>query len=323
MEANARVLMAAIVRPPSISWMEIFKRTWKEAEQDDVFGRAAQLSYYFFLAVFPLMICMLAVLGFLSSVGQHIREALLYYLGGMLPGTAFEVIQTTLTQISPEHAGTKVSLGLLFSLWSASAGMSAMMDTLNAEHEVREGRSFIRRNAIAIGLTVAASLLILAAIAMIVAGGPTAEAFTGGIVSLLLKVIAWPIATGLVLLGFALIYFFAPDIKEQKWHWVTPGSVAALILWLLVSFALKIYLHFFDRYSLTYGSLGAVAILLLWFYLSGLAVLFGGEINTVIEHAAAAEGVPDAKLKGEKAPGDAESKTNRQRLAQQSRSTHA
>jgi membrane protein len=91
-------------------------------------------------------------------------------------------------------------------------------------------------------------------------------------------------------------------VKEQKWHWITPGAIAGVALWLAVSFALKAYLHFFDRYSATYGSLGAVIILLLWFYVSGASLLFGAEINSVIEDAAAAEGQPEAKLKGEKAP---------------------
>ena len=119
---------------------------------------------------------------------------------------------------------------------------------------------------------------------------------------MIIKIAQWPVAIALVLLGFALVYFFAPDVKEQKWHWITPGAIIGVALWLAASFALKIYLHFFDRYSATYGSLGAVIVLLLWFYVLGASLLFGAEINSVIEDAAAAEGHPDAKFKGEKAP---------------------
>lgn len=294
--------MLAIVKPPSISWTEVFKRTWKEANEDDVLGRSAQLAYYFFLALFPLLICVITVLVVLAGKGAHVQEAVLDFLSSVLPRSASTLVQKTLTEVDQAHATSKLSIGLVFSLWSASAGMSAIMDTLNAEYEVHEGRSFIKRNAVALGLTLAVAILLIAAVTIVLAGGPTAEAFSGGMVKTAIKIAQWPVAIALVLLGFALVYFFAPDVKEQKWHWITPGAICGVALWLAVSFALKIYLHFFDRYSATYGSLGAVIILLLWFYVSGASLLFGAEINSVIEDAAAAEGEPDSKLKGEKAP---------------------
>jgi membrane protein len=294
--------MPAIVKAHSISWTEVFRRTWKEANEDDVFGRSAQLAYYFFLALFPLLICVIAVVGVFAGKGAHVQDVVLNFLASVLPGSASTLVQKTLTEVDQGHAASKLSIGLVFSLWSASAGMSAIMDTLNAEYEVHEGRSFIKRNAVALGLTLAVAILLIAAVAIVLAGEPTAEAFSGGIVKMVIKIVQWPVAIALVLLGFALVYFFAPDVKEQKWHWITPGAISGVALWLAVSFVLKIYLHFFDRYSATYGSLGAVIILLLWFYVSGASLLFGAEINSVIEDAAAAEGEPDAKSKGEKAP---------------------
>lgn len=294
--------MPAIVKPASISWTEVFERTWKEADEDDVFGRSAQLAYYFFLALFPLLICVVTVLGILAGKAAHVQDAVLDFLAGVVPGSASTLIQKTLTEVNQAHATSKLSISLVFSLWSASAGMSAIMDTLNAEYEVHEGRSFIKRNAVALGLTLAVAVLLIGAVAIVLAGGPTAETFSGGMVKIVIKVVQWPVAIALVLLGFALVYFFAPDVKEQKWHWITPGAIAGVALWLVASFALKAYLHFFDSYSATYGSLGAVIILLLWFYVSGASLLFGAEINSVIEDAAAAEGEPDAKAKGEKAP---------------------
>src|ERR1700694_5951611 len=294
--------MPAIAKPRSISWTEVFKRTWQEANEDDVLGRSAQLAYYFFLALFPLLICVIAVLGVFAGKGAHVQEAVLDFLGNLLPGSAATLVQKALTEVDQAHSISKLSIGLVFSLWSASAGMSAIMDTLNAEYEVHEERSFIKRNAIALGLTLAVAILLIAAVAIVLAGGPTAEAFSGGIVQIVIKVVQWPVAIALVLLGFALVYFFAPDVKEQKWYWITPGAIIGVALWLAVSFALKIYLHFFDRYSAAYGSLGAVIILLLWFYVLGASLLFGAEINSVIEDAAAAEGAPDAKLRGGKAP---------------------
>ena len=293
--------MAAITKPESVSWKDILRRTFKEANQDDILGRSAQLSYYFFLALFPMLISIIAVMSVFGHA-DYMRQKLLDFLSIALPGSASELIQKTLLEVIQGAGGLKMSFGILFSLWSASAGMSAIMDTLNAEYEVSEGRSFIRRSATALGLSIACATLMMCAVTIVLAGGSTAQAFSFGMYSVLLRVALWPIALGLVLLAFALIYYFAPDIKDQKWHWVTPGALVGLALWLLVSFALKAYLHYFDRYSATYGSLGAVIVLLLWFYLSGASVLMGAEINSVLENAAADAGEPDAKHEGEKAP---------------------
>jgi membrane protein len=115
-----------------------------------------------------------------------------------------------------------------------------------------------------------------------------------------------PVVLLFVLLAFALIYYFAPDVREQKWYWITPGSLAGVGLWLLVSFIFRLYLRYFDSYSLTYGSLGAVIILMLWFYITGAAILIGGKVNAEIENAAARAGVPGAKMHGEKEPDEEE-----------------
>ncbi len=293
--------MPSIKKPANVSWKEIFVRTFKEAGEDDVLGRSAQLSYYFFLALFPMLISIISVMSAFGHADST-RAALLGFIATVLPGSASELIQKTLTEVIQGAGGLKMSFGIIFSLWSASAGMSAIMDTLNAEYEVSESRSFFRRNATAIGLSIAFAILMVCAVTIILAGGSTAQALAGGSYSTLLRIALWPIALALVLLGFALIYFFAPDVKDQKWHWVTPGALIGLALWLVASFALKVYLHFFDRYSATYGSLGAVIVLLLWFYLSGASVLMGAEINSVLENAAAQAGEPDAKLEGEKVP---------------------
>ena len=197
-----------------------------------------------------------------------------------------------------------MSFGIIFSLWSASAGMSAIMDTLNAECEVSESRSFIRRSATAVGLSIACAMLMVCAVTIVLAGGSPAQAFSFETSSVLLRVAMWPIALALVLLAFTIIYYFAPDVKNQKWHWITPGAVVGLTLWLVVSLALKLYLHYFDRYSATYGSLGAVIVLLLWFYFTGASVLMGAEINSVLENAAADAGEPDVKHEGEKVPNE-------------------
>ena len=291
----------ASIKPAGISWYEVIRRTWASAMEDDVLGRSAQLSYYFFLALFPALICLLALLKLFAASGEPLRVGFLQFMTNLMPGSASQLVEQTLREITQSSAKSKIPIGILFSLWSASAGMSAVMDTLNGQFKVPETRSFVRRNLTAIGLTVGCAFLLLASLAIVLAGGPVADAFSHGISTALIKIVQWPTAFALMLFGFALIYFFAPD-KEQKWHWVTPGAICALFLWLVVSLALKIYVHFFNTYSATYGSLGAVIILLLWFYLTGTAVLLGAEINSVLEDEAAQEGDPKAKMKGEKTP---------------------
>src|SRR4029077_14151766 len=186
------VAMASIVKPRWISWKEVFRRALKEASEDDVLGRSAQLSYYFFLAIFAMLLSMIAVLGVFAEAGESIKHGMLGFLAEVLPGSATELIQKTLDEVSQSHAGSKLSLGPIFSLWSASAGISAIMNTLNAEYQVRESRSFIRKNAIAIGLSVASASLILSAVTIVLAGGPVTAAFSHGIFSIFLKILQWP-----------------------------------------------------------------------------------------------------------------------------------
>jgi membrane protein len=135
-----------------------------------------------------------------------------------------------------------------------------------------------------------------------IADGLAASYGFGAVFTVGWKILQWPIVLVFLLLGFELIYYWAPDLRDQDWKWVTPGSVAALALWLLVSLGFRLYLHFFDSYSKTYGSMGAVIVLMLWFYLTGASILIGGEINSDLEDAAARKGAPEAKKKGEKNP---------------------
>jgi membrane protein len=220
-----------------------------------------------------------------SRAGRDIQHGLFDILINVLPWSAWNLVQQTLTEITQSNSGSKLSLGIIISLWSASAGMSAVMDTLNAQAAVPETRSFIKRTAIAVGLTVAAALVLLAAVVIVLLGDFAAQYFLRDASTVIWRIVQWPIATTLVLFDFALIYYFAPNTTDCKWRWITPGAVSGLVLWMAVSLSLKTYLHFFNTYTATYGSLGGVTILLLWFYLTGAALLIGAEINTVIDGA--------------------------------------
>ena len=290
-----------------LTWKQLAKRVWNEVNEDDIWGRAAQLAYYFLLALFPLLLFLTSLLGFFAQEGTELRDKLFVYLGQVMPGSATGLVRTTIDGVSKGAGGGKLSFGILAALWAASNGMGAITESLNVAYEVKETRSWWNRRLIAVLLTVALAVLIISALSLVLYGGMIADSIAisyglGDLFKITWKILQWPIVLAFVLLAFALIYYFAPDLADQDWSWVTPGSVIGVALWLLVSFGFRLYLHFFDSYSATYGSLGAVIILMLWFYLTGLAILFGGEINSEIEDAAAREGATDAKEKGEKAP---------------------
>jgi len=263
-------------------------RLWTRINEHDIFGGAAKLSYYFLLALFPLMLVLMTLLGYFAEAGSELRVKLISYLGAVMPSSAITLVHTTLDEISQARGGGKLSLGLLAALWAASNGMGAISETLNAAYGVKETRSWWKVRLVAVLLTIALSILIVFALAIVLYGGHIGdrvavhfgmgEAFTN-----VWKILQWPIALSFLLLAFNGIYYFGPASRPRKRRWYMFGTLTAVVLWLLVSFAFRLYLHFFDSYSVTYGSLGAVIVLMLWFYFTGLAILLGGEINSELD----------------------------------------
>jgi len=292
-----------------LSWSALAKRVWTETNEDDVWGRAAQLAYYFLLALFPLLIVLTSALGMMLGSGSGLRASLFNYLSQVMPGSAFQLVDTTMSEIAGASGAGKLSFGLLATLWAASNGMGAITAALNVAYDVEETRPWWKQRLVAVVLTIALSILVITALLLVLLGGRVADGLAahyqlGGFFPIAWKVLQWPMVFAFMVLAFALIYYFAPSLKDQDWKWLTPGSLIGVVLWLLVSFGFKGYLHFFDSYSTTYGSLGAVIILMLWLYLTGAAILIGSEINSEIENAAAEAGLPDAKERGEKSPDD-------------------
>lgn len=289
-----------------LSWKKMAVRVWNEMNRDDSFGDAAKLAYYFLLALFPLLIFLTSAIGLIVG-GTSMRQTLFQYLARVMPSSASQLIDSTMLEVTASSSAGKLSIGLLLALWAASTGMEAITEALNTAYDVEETRPWWKRRLAAVLLTVGLSVLIIAALALVIGGGRLADylAAVFGFSSAFTwtwKILQWPLALAFMLTAFALIYYFAPDVRDQHWMWITPGAVIGITLWLLASFGLKGYLHFFNSYSTTYGSLGAVIILMLWLYLTGLAVLIGGEVNAEIENAAAERGAPDAKKKGAKTP---------------------
>jgi membrane protein len=272
---------------------ELLSRVWSQMSEDDVFGRAAQLSYYFLLSLFPLLLFLMTLLGYFAEAGSQLRDSLMRYLSTVMPSSALQLVHTTLDEIASSRGGGKLSFGILAALWAASNGMGAISETLNIAYDVKERRPWWKVRLVSVVLTINVALMILSALVIVLYGGKLAEFVTaatgyGNVFTITWKILQWPIALGFLFTTFSLIYYFAPDLRRPDWRWITPGSATAVVLWLLISFALRLYLHFFNSYSATYGSLGALIILMLWFYLTGAAILIGGEINSEVENAARA-----------------------------------
>ncbi|HZT58915.1 MAG TPA: YihY/virulence factor BrkB family protein [Pyrinomonadaceae bacterium] len=292
-----------------LSWKQLAKRVYEETTEDGILGYAAQLSYYFLLALFPALLFLTSLLGYFAGTDLELRAGLFRYLSAVLPGDASQLVAKTVNDVTQGSGGGKLSFGILATLWAASSGMTAISESLNAAYDLKETRPWWKVRLVAIALTVALSFLIVTALVLVLYGHNLADAVAvrygmGDEFALVWKIAQWPIVLVFVLLSFALIYYFAPDTRGRGWKWLTPGSVIGVALWLLVSFAFRAYLHFFNTYSTTYGSLGAVIILMLWFYFTGAAILVGGEINSEIEDELARRKAPDADRKDGQTPGD-------------------
>jgi len=215
------------------------------------------------------------------------------------------VLSHTLNEVTRNASNGKLTFGILLTIWFASGGMTAMISGLNGAYELKETRSWIKVHVIAVGLTIAISLLIILALTTVLGGGYVANVVGSYYGLREITIIAWRagqilVAIVFVTFSFSVIYYFGPDVEEQHWYWITPGSLIGVLVWIAASFVFRAYLHFFNSYSKTYGSLGAVMILLIWLYVTSFAFLVGGEINAQIEHAAARRGHPEAKAPGEK-----------------------
>ena len=279
----------------------IVRRTWNSLLSDNLFGSAAELGYWFLFALFPTLVSASAIVGLAARHASANYDRLLHYMSLVIPPSAFNIVLETFNQITASSSGRKVTVGLAVALWAASAGFSAIQDSMNAVYKVKETRPYWKARAAAVLIGTLLSLLITA-----ILGSLLAADFFASLVSLhiarhvisdpvvtLIRIAGWFVAVALLTLLFAVIYYWAPDVKHRQWRWLTPGSAIGIIGWVLASVGLRVYLHFFNTYTATYGSLGAVIILLTWFYLSGLMLLLGGEVNSEIEAAATEKRLDD------------------------------
>jgi membrane protein len=284
-----------------LSWAEIAGRAGSRVIKDNVLGWAAELSYFFFLALFPALLFLVALASFFPV--HQLTDQIEGALSSFAPGDVLRVIRDQLQQISQTNHGGLLTVGLIGTIWSASSGMSSTMSTLNQAYHVTEGRSWWRVRLTAILLTTALAAFVLISFALVLVGPTVAEqiASTMGLGSFFTwswKILQWPVLVALIMIGLGLVYYIGPDV-QQEWKWIVPGTVVATFLWLIASLGFRWYVSAFANYQKTYGTIGGAMVTLLWFYISGLAMLIGAEMNAVIEHASPLGKDPGEKVRGQ------------------------
>ncbi|MGA7158811.1 MAG: YihY/virulence factor BrkB family protein [Acidobacteriaceae bacterium] len=273
----------------------VWKRTFRAMLSDNLLSRAAEMGYYFLFALFPTLVTASTILGLAAQQASHIYDRLLHYLALVVPGGAYTMVIQTFNQTSAAATSGKLTIGLVAALWSASVGFAAIQDGMNTVYKVRESRPYWKARGAAILVTILLSVMVTVNLAVLLGGDLIARLVYLSIwhhrvalgAALMIHLVQWTIASACLMLQFSTIYYYAPDLKVKRWHWVTPGAVIGIFGWVVSSLGLRIYLHFFNSFTLTYGSLGGVIILLTWFYITGLMLLLGAEVNSEIQAAVA------------------------------------
>ena len=268
-----------------LPWKQLAHDLNEEIGDDNVFNGAAVLGFYLTLAVFPALIFLLTMLPYLPI--PRLDQAIMDLLSQALPPEAASMLEDTVRRIATRRQGGLLSVGFLGTLWVASTGMYAVMRQLNITYNVKEARSFIKARSIALLLTLLFGGLAIGVFALIVMGGIVQDwlaEFLGRQQALLtfFAVSRWVIIVVALLMGFDLIYYLAPNV-QRKWTWITPGAVFGVTGMLLASLGFRLYITHFADYEATYGALGAMIVLMLWFYVAGLVLLVGSEINVVLD----------------------------------------
>lgn len=274
--------------PPQVTWRQVLRDTAAGIYTDDCLGWAAELAFFWFLAFFPALIFVVALSSYIPV--QDLVDGAVRALARVAPGDVLVIVREQLVQITHgDHAGL-LTLSLLGALWSSSSGMTAIIATLNQAYHVQEGRAWWRVRVRALVLMLALALLALVSLALALAGPPLAERLAarvglGQTFAWTWTVAQWLLTVGLIVTALEWIYYFAPDVRH-RWAWVTPGSIAATVLGLLLSLGFRWYAGHFGDYQKTYGAIGGVIVALLWLYGSGLAILVGAELNATVERLA-------------------------------------
>ena len=270
---------------PSLRLSAIADEIWRRLFEDDVFGRAAQLAYYWLFSVFPMLIFLTALLAYIHR--PALFDSLFEYLQSVLPRDAYSLLRTTFTEIVLRPRSGLASFGIVLTVWAASAGMESLINALHIAYDAPRGRGWWQDKLRSILLTLGLAVFVSVALVLLFFGGvignQLAQSFgMGALFQTSWELLRWGVVVGFIFLALELIYYLAPNVK-QRWRETSPGALFALLAWLLISFAFKWYVSRVANYTLTYGSLGSVMALMFWLYLTSIVILLGGEINGLLE----------------------------------------
>ena len=278
----------------NLEWTDIFKATYREVSADRCFGLAAQLAFYFLLALFPALLFLVALVGYLPI--DNVLAELLSAVGAVAPHDLVSLLRRQLDELSAGPQRGLLTLGVLGAVWSSSAAMVALIDALNFAYDVPEWRPWWKRRLVAILLTVAVVMFVLVALVFLLVGPDVALSAASWLglapaFAFMWQIVRWPTIVLCAVIAVDLVYHFAPNRRAQ-WAWITPGSLLATVLWIATSYGFQYYVANFGTYTATYGAIGAAIVTMLWFYVSGVALLVGAELNAVIEQARRAKDRP-------------------------------
>ena len=293
------------------SWWATIKRTLTEFRDDNATDWAASLTYYAVLSLFPGLIVLVSLLGLLGQ-GTSTTNSLLDIVGELGPSSAIDTFRGPIEDVTQSDSGSGVALivGLASAIWAASGYLGAFSRASNAIYEVEEGRPFWKLRPQQIAMTVLMVILLALLSIGLVVTGPVAEAI-GNVIGLgdtavtIWDIAKWPAMVLIVAFVFAVLYYWAPNVKQPHLRWITPGSLFAVIAWILASGLFALYVANFGSYSATYGSLAGVIVFLLWLWISNCAILFGQELNAELERQREIDsGVPGAEDEIQRPPRD-------------------
>lgn len=267
-----------------LSAFQVGKRAVKDFMEDDMNTYAAAMTYRVLLAIFPFLIFILTLLGALGL--QDFFDWLLEQAEQAFPSDLYSQFETIVEQVQGGANGGLLSFGLITAIWAAAGGVRSVMHALNVAYDVKEERSIWKKYPMSIVFTLGLAALLVAAVALMLLGPQTMEWLADhiGLGSLFVTVWTWlriPVAILLMMVAIALVYYFLPNV-DQPFRIVSPGSVIAVVAWILATIGFSIYLNNFASYNATYGSLAGVVILLFYFFISSAVLLFGAEVNAVI-----------------------------------------
>lgn len=271
-------------------WKATLRRTLKEIKNDRVTMIAGGMATFWFLAIFPALIAAVGFLG-LVGAGKSLTDGVTDAIRTALPPGASEVLVEsvrTAQRQSQDASVVAAALGIAVALWSASAGMVQLQAGLDVAYDVPEERKFLKARAVAFMLILATAVLGGLASALLVFGEPLGTAIEdavplGGVFGIVWEIVRWVVTLFAITVLFALFYYLAPNRKSPRWHWVSPGGIVATLIWIAASVGFSFYVTSFGSYGETYGPMAGVVVLLLWLYLTALAILVGGELNAELE----------------------------------------